>query len=645
MTETKNVIDCILTKSFQFKTIDSVYKFIKLSITQQSNYFSNFIKNNIRMISNDSLYYYNDIEKLWTNIDKIQFDSFVYNFFDNTTTKIKVILTNSKDEIDEYILKQIKASCKLFDKTTYINDIIKRSITNLYDVQFLTVLDSNPDFLPINNGKKINLKTLEITDRTYNDYFTYYSPVDYITDKLLPNAEKFFKQIQSKKVNREYLRKILGYSITGRTEARVFFIWYGYGSNGKSKIFKIMDKILCKQYTQCDKSIFMKVKNNCTGATPEIMDLLGKRLGVYSEGETADQIEMNLGGLKQISGEDKLTGRPLYCKTVNFYPYIKLHMLTNYTPPLDSQQAIVDRLRYIFMDSKFCNNPVKDNEYKIDVDFALKLENEYLSEIFSWIVRGSRDYYIDEKIEMSEEFKDRTQIILNDTDSIKTFIDRKIKITKNNKDVITKKEMVDSYFSFCDGNYQRKQPKTSLYARLEQVGIKKSLTRLHNYDVYRGIKIIDDVDDDENDNQDLIDALTPKSGEIYNKDKVYPNNSVVITPDQYKEYMKLKAQMEKVNEVDEDDDEEVEVDEEVNKPKLPLMKVRVNENKNIKIDELDDLYIKEVKKPEVINIMDEDNDNDQTPNNNKKDKRPLRSKPNTEATRHDISVIKQLKLF
>ena len=44
MTETKNVIDCILTKSFQFKTIDNVYKFIKLSLTQQSNYFSNFIK-------------------------------------------------------------------------------------------------------------------------------------------------------------------------------------------------------------------------------------------------------------------------------------------------------------------------------------------------------------------------------------------------------------------------------------------------------------------------------------------------------------------------------------------------------------------------------------------------------------------------
>jgi phage/plasmid-associated DNA primase len=74
---------------------------------------------------------------------------------------------------------------------------------------------------------------LEITDRTYHDYFTYYSPVDYITDKL-PHAEKIFKQIQPAKANREYLKKVLGYSITGRTEARNFFIWYGFGRNGKS---------------------------------------------------------------------------------------------------------------------------------------------------------------------------------------------------------------------------------------------------------------------------------------------------------------------------------------------------------------------------------------------------------------------------
>ena len=38
----------------------------------------------------------------------------------------------------------------------------------------------------------------------------------------------------------------------------------------------------------------MKIKNNSGGASPEITDLLGKRLGSYSEGDTSDEIEMNL---------------------------------------------------------------------------------------------------------------------------------------------------------------------------------------------------------------------------------------------------------------------------------------------------------------------------------------------------------------
>ena len=57
--------------------------------------------------------------------------------------------------------------------------------------------------------------------------------------------------------------------------------------------------------------------------------------------------------------------------------------------------------------------------------------------------------------------------------------------------------------------------------------------------------------------------MTPKSGEIYDKNKIYPNNSVVITHEQYNEYIRLKSQMEKVDEVDEvdEDNEDNEEDE------------------------------------------------------------------------------------
>ena len=70
---------------------------------------------------------------------------------------------------------------------------------------------------------------------------------------------------------------------------------------------------------------------------------------------------------------------------MNFKPYTKLHMLTNFTPPTGADKAIVDRLRYIFLVSKFklAPNKMKANEFKLDKDFNDSLETIYLSEIFT----------------------------------------------------------------------------------------------------------------------------------------------------------------------------------------------------------------------------------------------------------------------
>ena len=175
----------------------------------------------------------------------------------------------------------------------------------------------------------------------------------------------------------------------------------------------------------------------------------------FSEGETADNIEMNIGGIKQVSGEDKITGRPLYCSKVDFYPYIKINMLTNFCPPLDASKAIIDRLVYIFMDTNFTDNPKESNDIKIDNNFSSKVENEYLSEMFSWIVQGSKEYYSNPKIEMTAEFKKRTNEVLSGEDSIKTFFDRFLKLTNDYSDTITKSTIFNTYRQYCNDNSQR----------------------------------------------------------------------------------------------------------------------------------------------------------------------------------------------
>ena len=61
-----------------------------------------------------------------------------------------------------------------------------------------------------------------------------------------------------KKENVKYLQKILGYCLTGETNAQSFFIFWGRGSNGKSLLLNLLDKILDKAYKPASKEIFVK---------------------------------------------------------------------------------------------------------------------------------------------------------------------------------------------------------------------------------------------------------------------------------------------------------------------------------------------------------------------------------------------------
>ena len=499
-----SIIDNVSKKSFNFKSIAEVNTYRFGTITDQSNYFTNFISNSFRVINENLIYYFNENSKLWENINLKQYETYTYDFFNNSAKEIKTLMRTQ--EMNDQDDKKIKELINSFDVKLYITKIIERSSSKLTQIDFMSLLDSKNEYLPIQNQKVINLKTLEIRPRTFDDFFTYECPVSYV-DKT-PNADRFFSELQPKKDNREFLRKVLGYYMTGDTKARKFFIFYGHGSNGKSKILNILQKILVKQYGTLEKSIFMKQKSS-GGASPEIMELQGKRLASYSEGETSDSIQINVSLLKQISGEDMISGRHLYGSIIKFYPYAKLCLLTNFVPPLNSETAIKERLIYVFMDSKFTDKPIKKNEIKIDKIFAEKLENEYLSEVFSWIVQGSKEYYKDYKIEMTEEFKNRTEIILQSEDSIETYLTRCMKITDNKKDYMNKTEIFEHYKNYCTQNSQRFQTRSSLWNRIESLGITMSV--LNGYDVYRGIKHID-IDNNQNES-----VKSPLDYDIYEK--------------------------------------------------------------------------------------------------------------------------------
>jgi hypothetical protein len=60
-----------------------------------------------------------------------------------------------------------------------------------------------------------------------------------------------------------------------------------------------------------------------------------------------------------------------------------------YVPPLDGQDAIKIRTRFLFFDSQFVANPKGSNQFQQDDDFT----TEYLLEVFSWAAQGAYEYY------------------------------------------------------------------------------------------------------------------------------------------------------------------------------------------------------------------------------------------------------------
>jgi phage/plasmid-associated DNA primase len=283
----------------------------------------------MRIIGKEQELYYSDPKaKLWLCQTKEVYDGIIADFLNQTgkdlINAVKKIDFEDDDEEEVKIKKLIRTKQDAFDSETYITAIIKRSTGKLQDNKFVTKLNANPDFLAIKNGKKVNLRTGEITDRDQNDYFSYECEVE--LTKTTEKADKFFTQVMPNKDTREYLRKILGYILTGNMDGRVFFIWYGDGSNGKSVMMKLLKCILGPLY-QCSKGIFMKgSQEKVEGAS---IALIGIRCATYSEGETADDIDINESFLKMVSGKDEINARALFRAPLTFFPVCKMNLLTN----------------------------------------------------------------------------------------------------------------------------------------------------------------------------------------------------------------------------------------------------------------------------------------------------------------------------
>jgi putative DNA primase/helicase len=174
-----------------------------------------------------------------------------------------------------------------------------------------------------------------------------------------------------------FLQRFLGYCMTGATWEHVLVFLYGTGANGKSTFIKTVTGMFGDYAIVAPMELFLASKYE--RHPTEIAKLRGARLVVAQETEKGRRWDEQK--IKQLTSDDKLTGRFMHQNFFDFTPTHKLIITGNNKPTL---RTIDEAIRRRFLLVPFT---VKIPPRERDTKLAEKLQAEWPA-IMRWMVDG-----------------------------------------------------------------------------------------------------------------------------------------------------------------------------------------------------------------------------------------------------------------
>ena len=301
---------------------------------------------------------------------------------------------------------------------------------------FISKLDSNPYLLGFKNGI-YDLETFTFRNGNPKDYVTLSTGYEYIDyDSELDEVKdiySFLKEIIPNDKVREYLLKILGRSLCGINDEKFYILTGLSGANGKSTLINFLEYTLNDYATGADVSLLTNAKALSSAASPDVIRLKGKRLVSFAEPEARDTLKAGI--IKSFSGGDSIIARELYKAPISFKLQASMFLCTNDIPNISSFDGGVSRrLRVINFTSRFCDNPIKENEFKIDPTIKTKIKNwrpYFMSILLHYYSKYEDELCENGSIEEPEEVKIATNKYKKDNDRFNDYINENIKEEPN----------------------------------------------------------------------------------------------------------------------------------------------------------------------------------------------------------------------
>jgi len=241
--------------------------------------------------------------------------------------------------------------------------------------------DQKDMLLAVQNGV-IDLTTGDFREGDPSDYLTQCAGTYYDPNAKAERWERFISEVflgNAELVS--FIQRAVGYTLTGMTREQIFFFCHGTGGNGKGTFLKTLGTLLGDYARVASFSTFTKDRTEGSHKD-DLMALEGSRY-VYAQ-EAKPVGELAADTLKNLAGEDDITGSRKFEHTRTFTPKFKVWLAANNKPKVrDVTDGFWRKVVLIPFEAKFKNHP------------DLELKETLLAElpgILNWCLEGVRAY-------------------------------------------------------------------------------------------------------------------------------------------------------------------------------------------------------------------------------------------------------------
>lgn len=247
-------------------------------------------------------------------------------------------------------------------------------------------LNSDPLRLTLPNGE-LDLETAQLHEHDRCTFSTLLAGVPYVPDAKCSRWLEFLETTfdQDRELI-EFIRRAIGYMLTGRTDEQVLFLLHGNGANGKSVLLAILRAMLGEYARNTPSSTLLERRNGSDAIPNDLARLPGVRL--VTAAETGDGGRLDESRVKALTGADVVSARFMRGEWFDYTPQFKLALATNHLPAIrGADHAMWRRVRLIPF-----TVTIADRDQ--DRQLTAKLLDE-LPGILAWAVQGCLDWQRD----------------------------------------------------------------------------------------------------------------------------------------------------------------------------------------------------------------------------------------------------------